>query len=99
MSLADSITFRFNSASQNALQIGSKTPRLAQLLATITLPFFAVATMTAAVVLKEIIIELLPDVITPAIGLITFLLGSVLLIATMVLCFVWVRTGGFGLYA
>lgn len=99
MSLADSITVRVQSASQSALSIGAGTSRASQLLAALTLPFFIVAAMASAVVAKEVVLGLLPAVVTPAIGLITFLLGTTLLVITMVLCFVWVRTGGFGLYA
>jgi len=76
--------------------IGEGTPRHAQLLALILIPFVFVVAMTASGSIKDIVESLVPN--TGAMTPLLFLVGLVLFIASLFLCFVWVRTGGFHIF-
>lgn len=69
-----------------------------QILAAVLLPFFIVAAMGFAVVIHEVLLEFLPDA-AASISAVIFLSGIVLVIAVVVASFLWVNTGGFGIFA
>lgn len=79
-------------------RFGAGVSRRDQLLAALLLPFFVVAVMALAVVLRDVMIGLLPDALG-GVGFVVFLLGLTLAIGTMVTVVVWVRSGGFGIFA
>lgn len=78
--------------------LGQGVQRRDQLLAALCVPFFIVAVMGFAEVINEVIRDFLPDDLG-GLSFITFLLGTLLVIGTMVITVAWVKTGGFGLFA
>ena len=77
--------------------IGNGTPRHAQLLALILVPFVLVVALTASSAIKDIIESLVPN--EGALAPLLFLVGMVLFIASLAITFLWVKTGGFRLFA
>lgn len=78
-------------------QIGQGTPREQQILAAIVLPFFVTVAMVAARVLKPVLTDMVP--VVGSLAPVAFLIGFVLAAATMWSIFLWVRTGGFGVFS
>lgn len=76
----------------------SGTPREAQIYAAVLLPFFIVFSIVVAKVANNLLLEIIPDTIA-ALSALRFLLGSIILILTGAAWIIWVRTGGFGLFA
>lgn len=93
----DALTARLQQRINRLGQIGSGTPRRNQLLALILVPFVFILAMTCATVLKDIITSLVPN--TGALAPVLFLTGAILLIGALAITFVWVKTGGFGIFA
>ena len=81
-----------------AKSVGAGTARRDQILACVTAPFFVVAAGMVAQVAHEIMLSLLPDVLGGLV-FVQFLLGMGLVIGTIAVCFAWIKTGGFHVFA
>lgn len=69
-----------------------------QLYAALLLPFVIVFSIILAKVANSILLDFMPDSVA-AISALRAVLGLLLVIATGVMWLLWVRTGGFGLFA
>ena len=74
------------------------TARESQIYAAVVLPFFIVFAIVVAGIVNTILLDLIPDTVA-ALNALRFLLGTLLVIATGAAAILWVRTGGFGLFA
>lgn len=95
---------RFSSGSSGfrsavAARFGSSgVTRVEQFHAAILLPVFIVASIVVAKALHTILLDFMPDTVA-AISALRVILGTLLVIATGASWIVWVRSGGFGLFA
>ncbi len=76
----------------------SGVTRVEQFHAAILLPVFIVASIVVAKALHTILLSFMPDTVA-AISALRVILGTLLVIATGASWIVWVRSGGFGLFA
>ena len=74
------------------------TARESQIYAATVLPFFIVFAIMVAGIVNTILLEWLPDTVA-ALSALRVILGALLVIGTGVATILWVRTGGFGLFA
>lgn len=93
----EAISARLQQRINRISNIGAGTARRDQLLALLLVPFVFILSMTVATVLKDIITSLVPN--TGALAPVLFLAGVVLFILALATNFIWVKTGGFGIFA